>query len=56
MTARRRRAADGPGGQHLGELLPLERKLGALRDVLRTIARERRVVTYRQALSEGLAA
>ena len=27
MAARRRRAGDGPGAQHLGEALPLERKL-----------------------------
>lgn len=42
--------------RHPGMRMPLERKRAALRDILATIARERRVVTYRQALAEGLAA
>jgi hypothetical protein len=36
--------------------VPLAVKRKALRDVLTTIARERRVVTYQQAMEEGLAA
>jgi hypothetical protein len=42
--------------RHPGMKLPLATKLAMLRDVLGTIARERRIVTYRQALEEGLAA
>jgi peptidoglycan-N-acetylglucosamine deacetylase len=42
--------------RHPGMRLPLERKRAGLRDLLATIARERRVVTYAQALDEGLAA
>ena len=41
--------------RHPGMRMPLERKLARLRDILAIIARERRVVTYRQALAEGLA-
>ena len=36
--------------------VPLAAKRAALRDVLATIARERRIVTYRQAIEEGIAA
>jgi len=42
--------------RHPGMRLPLEQKRAALRDRLAMIARERRVVTYAQALDEGLAA
>jgi hypothetical protein len=42
--------------RHPGMKVPLAVKLAGLRDVLTTIARERRIVTYRQALEEGLAA
>ena len=42
--------------RHPGMRLPLERKRALLRDTLATIARERRVVTYRQALEERFAA
>jgi hypothetical protein len=42
--------------RHPGMKLPLATKLAMLRDVLGTIVRERRIVTYRQALEEGLAA
>jgi hypothetical protein len=42
--------------RHPGMRLPLAEKLAGLRRVLSSIARERRVVTYRQALAEGLAA
>jgi hypothetical protein len=51
-------AADGIDprmARHPGMRLPLARKHAALRDILSTIARARRVVTYRQALDEGLA-
>jgi hypothetical protein len=41
--------------RHPGMRLPLARKVAMLRDTLATIARERRVVTYRQALEDGLA-
>ena len=41
--------------RHPGMRLPLARKRSRLREILATIARERRVVTYRQALAEGLA-
>jgi hypothetical protein len=40
--------------RHPGMRLPLARKLAMLKDTLATIARERRVVTYRQALEEPL--
>jgi hypothetical protein len=40
--------------RHPGMRLPLERKRALLKDTLATIARERRVVTYRQALDEQL--
>ena len=52
-------AADGIDARmdrHPGMKLPVATKRGQLRDILATIARERRVVTYRQALEEGLAA
>jgi len=39
--------------RHPGMNLPVEQKRAALRDVLATIARERNVVTYSQALSQG---
>jgi hypothetical protein len=42
--------------RHPGMRVSMERKRTQLREVLRAIARERRVVTYRQALDEGLAA
>lgn len=42
--------------RHPGMRLSLAEKRGGLRDILSTIARQRRVVTYRQALAEGLAA
>ncbi len=42
--------------RHPGMRLPLAQKRAMLRDTLATIARERRVVTYRQALEERLAA
>ncbi len=42
--------------RHPGMKVPLATKRAALRDILATIARERRVVTYRQAMEEGLAA
>jgi len=35
--------------------LSVDQKRAALRDVLATIARERNVVTYSQALSQGFA-
>lgn len=40
--------------RHPGMRLPLAQKRALLRDTLATIARERRVVTYRQALDEHL--
>jgi hypothetical protein len=40
--------------RHPGMRLPLARKVAMLRDTLATIACERRVVTYRQALEEQL--
>jgi hypothetical protein len=42
--------------RHPGMTVPLASKRAALRDILATITRERRVLTYRQALEEGLAA
>jgi len=42
--------------RHPGMRVPVERKRARLRDLLATIARERRVVTYAQALDEGLVA
>jgi hypothetical protein len=42
--------------RHPGMRLPVAEKRAMLRDTLATIARERRVVTYRQALEERLAA
>ena len=42
--------------RHPGMRIPVAQKRAALRDVLRTIAEARRVVTYRTALEEGLAA
>jgi hypothetical protein len=42
--------------RHPGMKVPLATKRAGLRDVLATIARERRVVTYRQAMEEGMAA
>ncbi|HVM94857.1 MAG TPA: polysaccharide deacetylase family protein [Candidatus Acidoferrales bacterium] len=41
--------------RHPGMKLSLAEKLGSLREVLSMIAGERRVLTYRQALAEGLA-
>ncbi len=41
--------------RHPGMQRPLAEKTGILRDILATIAAERRVVTYRAALAEGLA-
>jgi hypothetical protein len=41
--------------RHPGMKLPVERKRARLRDILAAIARGRRVITYRQALDEGLA-
>jgi len=40
--------------RHPGMRLPLERKRALLKDTLASIARERRVMTYRQALEEQL--
>jgi hypothetical protein len=42
--------------RHPGMKVPLATKRAGLRDILATIARERRVLTYRQAMEEGLAA
>ncbi|MCC6848713.1 MAG: polysaccharide deacetylase family protein [Deltaproteobacteria bacterium] len=42
--------------RHPGMKVPLAAKRAALRDILATIARERRVLTYRQAMEEGIAA
>jgi hypothetical protein len=42
--------------RHPGMAEPLASKRGRLREALETIARSRRVVTYRDALAEGLAA
>ena len=42
--------------RHPGMRLSVERKRSALRDILKIIASERRVVTYQQALAQGLAA
>lgn len=42
--------------RHPGMRLSLAAKRAALRDVLAAIARERRVLTYRQAMEEGMAA
>jgi hypothetical protein len=42
--------------RHPGMKVPVAEKRRALRDVLATIARERRIVTYRQAMEEGMAA
>ena len=54
MNARRRRTADGPGGQHLGDLLPLERKLELYywMRLTRTLE-ERLVALYRQTKVVG---
>src|SRR5688572_9424128 len=54
MSGRRRRAADGPGGQHLGEMLPLERKLELYywMRLTRTLE-ERLVALYRQTKVVG---
>lgn len=41
--------------RHPGMQRPLAEKTGILREILATIAAERRVVTYRSALAEGLA-
>ncbi|MBI3782392.1 MAG: polysaccharide deacetylase family protein [Deltaproteobacteria bacterium] len=46
---------DARFARHPGMRLPLREKLANLRAILSTIAGERRCVTYRQALSEGLA-
>jgi len=51
-----RDGVDARMARHPGMRVPLERKREALRTILATIAAERRVVTYRQALAEGLAA
>ncbi len=42
--------------RHPGMKVPLATKRAQLRDILATIARERRIVTYRQAMEEGMAA
>jgi hypothetical protein len=42
--------------RHPGMKVPVAAKRAALRDILATIARERRIVTYRQAMEEGMAA
>jgi hypothetical protein len=42
--------------RHPGMTIPLAQKRAMLRAVLAAISRERRVVTYQQALAEGLAA
>ncbi len=42
--------------RHPGMKVPLATKRAGLRDILATIARERRIVTYRQAMEEGMAA
>jgi hypothetical protein len=42
--------------RHPGMKVPLAEKRASLHDILATIARERRVVTYRQAMEEGMAA
>jgi hypothetical protein len=42
--------------RHPGMKVPLATKRAGLRDILATIARERRIVTYRQAMEEGIAA
>ncbi len=54
MNARRRRTADGPGGQHLGDLLPLDRKLELYywMRLTRTLE-ERLVALYRQTKVVG---
>jgi TPP-dependent pyruvate/acetoin dehydrogenase alpha subunit len=54
MSGRRRRAADGPGGLHLGELLPVERKLELYywMRLTRTLE-ERLVALYRQTKVVG---
>jgi hypothetical protein len=49
-------AVDARMARHPGMRLPLEHKRAALRDRLKLIADQRRVVTYAQALDEGLAA
>ena len=46
---------DARMARHPGMRQPLARKRAALRSILTRIATERRVVTYRQALDEGLA-
>jgi hypothetical protein len=40
--------------RHPGMRVPVEQKRAALREVLATIARARRVVTYSQVLTEGI--
>jgi hypothetical protein len=50
-----RDGVDPQMARHPGMRVPVDRKRAALRDVLAAIARERRVVTYRQALAYGLA-
>ncbi len=54
MMSRRRRTSDGPGGQHLGDLLPLERKLELYywMRLTRTLE-ERLVALYRQTKVVG---
>ncbi len=54
MQGRRRRAGDGPGAQHLGEALPLERKLELYywMRLTRTLE-ERLVALYRQTKVVG---
>ena len=41
--------------RHPGMRIPVEQKRTQLRDILAAIARARRMITYRQALDEGLA-
>jgi hypothetical protein len=43
---------DSRMARHPGMRVPLARKRAALRDILATIGRQRRVITYRQALAE----
>lgn len=49
-------AVDPRMERHPGMKVPVAEKRRALRDILATIARERRVLTYRQAMEEGIAA
>ena len=54
MSGRRRRAGEGPGDQHLGEALPLDRKLEIYRWMRLTRTLEERLVAlYRQTKVVG---